>query len=79
MFGFDPLYFVWLAPGLRLALWAQWHTQRAFPSGAGSGAYTPHHRRPGSSGSLAMCRHDQSGHCAERGRPDGALSRRPLS
>jgi len=33
MFGFDPLYFVWLAPGLTLALWAQWHTQRAFRQG----------------------------------------------
>ena len=33
MFGFDPLYFVWLTPGLTLALWAQWHTQRAFRQG----------------------------------------------
>ena len=33
MIGFDPLYFVWLAPGLMLALWAQWHTQRTFRQG----------------------------------------------
>ena len=33
MCGFDPLYLVWLAPGLMLALWAQWHTQRAFRQG----------------------------------------------
>jgi uncharacterized protein len=33
MLGFDPLYFVWLAPGLMLVLWAQWHTQRAFRQG----------------------------------------------
>ena len=33
MFGVDPLYFVWLAPGLMLALWAQWHTPRAFRQG----------------------------------------------
>jgi len=33
MFGVNPLYFVWLAPGLTLALWAQWHTQRAFRQG----------------------------------------------
>jgi uncharacterized protein len=33
MFGFDALYFVWLAPGLVLALWAQWRTRRAFRQG----------------------------------------------
>lgn len=33
MFGFDALYFVWLAPGLMLALWAQWRTRRAFRQG----------------------------------------------
>ena len=33
MLGFDALYFVWLAPGLMLALWAQWRTQRAFRQG----------------------------------------------
>ncbi len=33
MFGFDALYFVWLVPGLMLALWAQWSTRRAFCQG----------------------------------------------
>ena len=33
MFGFAPLYLVLLAPGLLLALWAQWHTHRAFRQG----------------------------------------------
>ena len=30
---FDPLYFVILAPGLLLAMWAQWRTQSAFNQG----------------------------------------------
>jgi Zn-dependent membrane protease YugP len=30
---FDPLYFVLLAPGVLLAMWAQWRTQRAFSKG----------------------------------------------
>ena len=29
----DPLYFLLLAPGLLLALWAQWRTQSAFSQG----------------------------------------------
>ena len=29
MFGLDPLDFVWLAPSLVLALWAQWRMQQA--------------------------------------------------
>src|SRR5712692_3307527 len=29
MFGLDPLDCVWFAPGLVLALWAQWRTQQA--------------------------------------------------
>jgi Zn-dependent membrane protease YugP len=33
MFGFDTLHLVWLAPGLSLALWAQWRTHRAFSQG----------------------------------------------
>src|SRR5215510_246743 len=33
MFGFDPLDFVWLAPGLVLALWAQWRMQQACRQG----------------------------------------------
>jgi len=32
-FGFDPLALVWLAPGLVLALWAQWRPPRAFRQG----------------------------------------------
>jgi uncharacterized protein len=30
---FDPLYFLLLAPGLLLALWAQWRTHSAFSAG----------------------------------------------
>src|SRR5438128_1313066 len=30
MFGLDPLYFVFLAPGILLALWAQWRVQSAY-------------------------------------------------
>lgn len=30
---FDPLYFIVLAPGLLLALWAQWRVQTAFSEG----------------------------------------------
>jgi Zn-dependent membrane protease YugP len=30
---FDPLYFIILAPGLLLALWAQWRTKSAFHNG----------------------------------------------
>ncbi|MGH8056635.1 MAG: zinc metallopeptidase, partial [Candidatus Entotheonellia bacterium] len=33
LFGFDPLYLVLLAPGLSLALWAQWRTHRACSQG----------------------------------------------
>ena len=33
MFGLDPLYFVFLAPGLLLALWAQFRVQRAYREG----------------------------------------------
>ena len=32
-YSFDPLYLVWLTPGLVLALWAQWSTQRAWRQG----------------------------------------------
>src|SRR5262245_42270158 len=30
MIGFDPLYFVFLAPGILLALWAQFRIQSAY-------------------------------------------------
>jgi Zn-dependent membrane protease YugP len=30
MFGFDPIYFVFLAPGILLALWAQFRVQSAY-------------------------------------------------
>jgi Zn-dependent membrane protease YugP len=30
----DPLYFVWVAPAILLALWAQWRVQSAFASAA---------------------------------------------
>jgi hypothetical protein len=30
MFGLDPIYFVFLAPGILLALWAQFRVQRAY-------------------------------------------------
>ncbi len=33
MFSLDPLDFVWLAPGLVLALWAQWRRQQACRQG----------------------------------------------
>ena len=33
MFGLDPLDFVWLAPGLVLALWAQWRMQQTCRQG----------------------------------------------
>src|ERR671930_13316 len=33
MFGFDLLYLVLLAPGLLLALWAQWRMHRGFRQG----------------------------------------------
>ena len=33
MFGLDPLDFVWLAPGLVLALWAQWRMRRSTARG----------------------------------------------
>ena len=33
MFGLDPLDFVWLAPGLGLALWARWRMQQAYGQG----------------------------------------------
>lgn len=33
MFGLDPLYFVWLAPGLILALWAQWRLRQGCGQG----------------------------------------------
>lgn len=33
MFGLDPLDFVWLAPGLVLALWAQWRMQQVYRQG----------------------------------------------
>jgi len=35
MFGLDPLDFVWLAPGLVPALWAQWRMQQAYHRGQG--------------------------------------------
>src|SRR5262245_31732764 len=33
MIGFDPLYFVFLAPGILLALWAQYRVQSAYARG----------------------------------------------
>jgi Zn-dependent membrane protease YugP len=33
MFGLDPLDFVWFAPGLALALWAQWRLRQACGQG----------------------------------------------
>ena len=30
MFVFDPLYFVFLAPGVLLALWAQWRVRGTY-------------------------------------------------
>jgi hypothetical protein len=33
MYYFDPLYFILLAPGLLLAMWAQWRTQSAYAQG----------------------------------------------
>jgi Zn-dependent membrane protease YugP len=44
MFGFDVLEFVWLAPGLVLALWAQWRMQQACRQGK---AVTPTRRITG--------------------------------
>lgn len=32
-FGFDPLYFVFLAPGILLAAWASWRVHRAYAAG----------------------------------------------
>src|SRR4051794_36884309 len=29
-FGFDPVYFVFLAPGILLAAWASWRVRRAY-------------------------------------------------
>jgi Zn-dependent membrane protease YugP len=34
MLGFDPLYFLIIAPGMLLAMWAQWRVQSAFASGS---------------------------------------------
>jgi Zn-dependent membrane protease YugP len=34
MIGFDPLYFLIIAPGMLLAMWAQWRVQSAFASGS---------------------------------------------
>src|SRR5262245_15316695 len=44
MFGFDVLDFVYLAPGLVLALWAQWRMQQACRQGK---AVTPTRRITG--------------------------------
>lgn len=33
MFYFDPLYFILLAPGMLLAMWASWRTHSAFAEG----------------------------------------------
>jgi Zn-dependent membrane protease YugP len=38
LFDVEPLYFVVLAPGLALVLWAQWRTHRAFRQGKRSAA-----------------------------------------
>ncbi len=34
MIGFDPLYFIIIAPGMLLALWAQWRVKAAFAAGS---------------------------------------------
>jgi len=34
MFIFDPMYFVWIAPAMLLAMWAQWKVQAAFTAAA---------------------------------------------
>lgn len=34
MFGFDPLYFLFLAPGILLAMWAQWRVKSAYAEGS---------------------------------------------
>jgi len=34
MFFFDPMYFVWIAPAMLLAMWAQWKVHAAFTAAA---------------------------------------------
>lgn len=34
MIGFDPLYFIIIAPGMALAAWAQWRVHAAFSAGS---------------------------------------------
>jgi Zn-dependent membrane protease YugP len=34
MFFFDPMYFVWIAPAMLLAFWAQWKVKTAFTAAA---------------------------------------------
>ena len=31
---FDPMYFVWIAPAMLLAMWAQWKVQSSFAAAA---------------------------------------------
>ncbi len=35
---FDPMYFVWIAPAVLLAMWAQWRVKSAFTAAAGEPA-----------------------------------------
>jgi hypothetical protein len=34
MFIFDPMYFLWIAPAMALAFWAQWKVKAAFTAAA---------------------------------------------
>jgi uncharacterized protein len=48
MFFFDPMYFVWIAPAMLLAMWAQWKVHSAFTAAA---------RQPASLSGAAAARH----------------------
>ena len=62
MFSLDPLDFVWLAPGLVLALWAQWRRQQACRQGK---AVAPTRRITGAQAAaevLQFAGHNRRGH-----------------
>jgi Zn-dependent membrane protease YugP len=48
MFLIDPMYFVWIAPAILLAMWAQWKVQAAFTAAA---------REPAALSGAAAARH----------------------